>query len=155
MTTPAKPVPDGYRSVTPYLIVDGAAKAIAFYEKVFGATVAMRLDGPGGRIGHAEIRIADSVVMLADENPEMGARGPRSIGGSPVSLMLYIPDVDAVVARAVAAGARLQRPVEDKFYGDRMGSILDPFGHIWHVSTHKEDVAPDELQRRAASQAGG
>ena len=151
----AKPIPEGYHSVTPYLIVDGAEKALAFYEKVFGATVAMRLDGPGGRIGHAEIRIANSVVMLADENPEMGARGPRSIGGSPVTLMLYIPDVDAVVERAVAAGAKLQRPVEDKFYGDRMGSIEDPFGHVWHVSTHVEDVPPDELERRAAAMAGG
>jgi PhnB protein len=148
------PVPEGYHSVTPYLVADGAAAALAFYERVFGARLLMRLDGPGGKIGHAEIQIGTSRLMLADEHPEMGIRGPRSIGGSPVSLVLYVPDVDAVVAAAVAAGAKLQRPVEDKFYGDRMGSIEDPFGHVWHVSTHVEDVAADELERRAAAMAG-
>lgn len=153
MTRSAKPVPDGYHSVTPYLVVDGAAAAIAFYEKAFGATVALRMEAPGGRIGHAELVIGTSRVMLADEHPEIGARGPRAIGGSPVSLMLYIADVDAVVRRAVASGAKLQRPVEDKLYGDRMGSIVDPFGHVWHVATHMEDVAPDELERRAAAMA--
>jgi PhnB protein len=149
------PVPEGYHSVTPYLVADGAAAALAFYERVFGARLLMRLDGPGGKIGHAEIQIGTSRLMLADEHPEMGIRGPRSIGGSSVSLMLYVPDVDAVVAAAVAAGAKLQRPVEDKFYGDRMGSIEDPFGHVWHVSTHVEDVAADELERRAAAMAKG
>jgi PhnB protein len=148
------PVPEGYHSVTPYLVADGAAAALAFYERVFGARLLMRLDGPGGKIGHAEIQIGTSRLMLADEHPEMGIRGPRSIGGSPVSLVLYVPDVDAVVAAAVAAGAKLRRPVEDKFYGDRMGSIEDPFGHVWHVSTHVEDVAADELERRAAAMAG-
>ncbi len=150
-----KPIPEGYHSVTPYLVVDGAGEALAFYEKVFGARLLMRLDGPGGKIGHAELQIGTSRVMLADEYPEMGARGPRSIGGTPVTLHLYVPDVDTVAAAAVAAGAKLQRPVEDKFYGDRMGSIEDPFGHVWHVSTHVEDVPPDELERRAAAMAGG
>ncbi len=150
-----QPIPEGYHSVTPYLVVDGAAEALAFYEKVFGAKLLMRLDGPGGKIGHAELQIGTSRVMLADEHPEMGARGPRSIGGTPVTLMLYVPDVDAVVQAAVAAGAKVQRPVEDKFYGDRMGSLEDPFGHVWHVSTHVEDVPPDELERRAAAMAGG
>lgn len=148
-----KPVPDGYHTATPYLVVDGAAKAIEFYARVFGATERMRMPGPGGKVGHAEIRIGDSVIMLADEHPEMGARGPRASGGAAVSLHLYVPDVDATVKRAVAAGARLLRPVEDKFYGDRMGTIEDPFGHHWHVSTHREDVPPDEMARRAAAAA--
>jgi PhnB protein len=148
-----KPVPDGYHSATPYLIVDGAAKALDFYKQVFGATERMRMPGPGGKVGHAEIDIGDSVIMLADEHPEMGARGPRAFGGAAVSLHLYVPDVDATVKKAVAAGAKLLRPVEDKFYGDRMGTIEDPFGHHWHVSTHQEDVPPDEMARRAAAMA--
>ena len=147
----AKPVPEGYHAVTPYLVVDGAAKALDFYGRVFGATERMRMPGPGGKIGHAEISIGDSVIMLADEHPEMGARGPRAYGGAAVSLHLYVPDVDETVRKAQAAGAKLVRPVEDKFYGDRMGSIEDPFGHHWHVSTHKEDVSPDEMGRRAAA----
>jgi PhnB protein len=146
----AKPIPDGYHALTPYLICADAARAIAFYKAAFGAAERMRLGAPGGRVGHAEVTIGDCTVMLADEHPEMGARAPRSIGGSPVSLVLYVPDVDATVQRALAAGATLQRAVEDKFYGDRMGSILDPDGHIWHVATHIEDVAPEELRRRAA-----
>ena len=148
-----RPVPDGYHTATPYLVVDGAAKAIEFYARVFGATERMRMPGPGGKVGHAEIRIGDSVIMLADEHPEMGARGPRAYGGAAVSLHLYVPDVDATVKRALAAGATILRPVEDKFYGDRMGTIEDPFGHHWHVSTHKEDVTPDEMARRAATLA--
>jgi PhnB protein len=148
-----KPVPDGYHSATPYLIVDGGAKALDFYKRVFGATERMRMPGPGGKVGHAELSIGDSVIMLADEHPEMGARGPRAFGGSAVSLVLYVTDVDATVKTAVAAGAKLLRPVEDKFYGDRSGTIEDPFGHHWHVSTHKEDVPPDELARRAAAMA--
>jgi PhnB protein len=146
-----KPIPEGYHSLTPYLIVDGAAKALDFYARVFGAKELMRIPGPDGKVGHAEIRIGDSVIMLADEHPDMGARGPRRLGGSPVSLMLYVKDVDATVKTAVAAGARLLRPVEDKFYGDRSGTIEDPFGHQWHVSTHVEDVPPDEMERRAAA----
>jgi PhnB protein len=146
-----KPVPEGYHTATPYLIVDGAARALDFYQRVFGATERMRMPGPGGKVGHAEIGIGDSVIMLADEHPEIGARGPRAYGGAAVSLHLYVPDVDAVVKKAVAAGATLLRPVEDKFYGDRMGTIEDPFGHHWHVSTHQEDVSPDEMARRAAA----
>jgi PhnB protein len=152
-TNPVKPVPDGYHSAMPYLIVDGAAKALEFYTRVFGATERMRMPGPGGKIGHAEVTIGDSVIMLADEHPEMGARGPRAFGGAAVSVVLYVPDVDRTVDAAVAAGARLLRPVADQFYGDRSGTIEDPFGHRWHVSTHKEDVPPDELARRAAALA--
>jgi PhnB protein len=148
-----KAIPEGYHAVTPYLVVDGAAKALDFYKRVFGATERMRMPGPDGKVGHAEIRVGDSTVMLADEHPEMGARGPGAFGGTPVSLHLYVPDVDATVNKAVAAGAKLLRPVEDKFYGDRMGTIEDPFGHHWHVSTHKEDVPPDEMARRAAAMA--
>ena len=148
-----KPIPEGYHNVTPYLIVDGGAKALDFYKRVFGAVERMRMPGPGEKVGHAEISIGESVIMLADEHPEMGARGPGAFGGSPVSLVLYVVDVDATVRTAVAAGATLLRPVEDKFYGDRSGTIEDPFGHHWHVSTHKEDVPPDEMARRAAAAA--
>jgi PhnB protein len=148
-----KPVPDGYHRATPYLIVDGAARALDFYKGVFGAAERMRMPGPRGKIGHAEIEIGDSVIMLADEHPEMGARGPRAFGGAAVSLHLYVPDVDATVKKAVAAGAKLLRPVEDKFYGDRTGTIEDPFGHHWHVATHTEDVPADEMARRAAAMA--
>ncbi|ABS25858.1 VOC family protein [Anaeromyxobacter sp. Fw109-5] len=152
MPQPVKPIPEGYHSITPYLIVKGAAKAIDFYVAAFGATELFRMARPDGRVGHAEIRIGDSVVMLADEHPEMGARSPQTIGGTPLSLLLYVPDVDAVVARAVAAGAQLTRPVADQFYGDRSGILTDPFGHSWFVSTHVEDVPPDELERRASAQ---
>jgi len=149
-----KAIPEGYRSVTPYLIVSGAAKAIEFYKNVFGASEIMRMAAPSGKVGHAEIKIGDSAIMLADEHPEMGARSPQSIGGSPVSLMLYIEDVDAVFARALGAGAKQLRPVEDKFYGDRSGTLSDPFGHTWTVGTHKEDVPPEEMKRRAAAAFG-
>ncbi len=145
-----KPVPDGYHTVTPYLIVDGAAKALDFYKQIFGAKERMRMGSPGGKVGHAEIEIGGSVIMLADEHPEMEARAPRAFGGSPASIVLYVPDVDATVKNAQAAGAKLVQPIEDKFYGDRSGTIEDPFGHRWHVSTHKEDVPPDEMNRRAA-----
>jgi PhnB protein len=150
-----KPVPDGYPTASPYLIVDGAAKALDFYTRVLGATERMRMPSPGNKIGHAEISIGNSVIMLADEHPEIGARGPRAFGGSPVSLHLYVDDVDATVKAAVGAGATVIRPVEDKFYGDRSGTIEDPFGHHWHLSTHIEDVSPDEMERRAAAMAKG
>jgi PhnB protein len=150
-----KPVPDGYRSITPYVIVRGGVAAIAFYQKVFGARLRMKLDAPGGKIGHAELEIGDSLVMLADEHPEMGALAPPTIGGTPVGLHVYLADVDAVAAKAIAAGATLKRPVADQFYGDRLGSIVDPFGHLWHISTHIEDVSPDEIARRAAALHGG
>jgi PhnB protein len=150
-----KPIPDGYRSITPYVIVRDGAAAIAFYQKVFGARLRMKLDAPGGKIGHAELEIGDSLIMLADEHPEMGALAPPTIGGTPVGLHVYLADVDAVAAKAIAAGATLKRPVADQFYGDRLGSIVDPFGHLWHISTHVEDVSPDEIARRAAALHGG
>jgi PhnB protein len=144
-----RPIPEGYHSITPYLAVDGAAAAIEFYKKAFGATEVMRMPAPGGKVGHAEIRIGDSRVMLADEYPDMGFRSPKAYGGSPLGLHLYVEDVDAVARQAVAAGAREVKPVKDQFYGDRTGSFEDPFGHVWHIATHKEDVPEDELKRRA------
>ena len=144
-----KAIPEGYHSVTPYLIVDGAAEAIRFYEQAFGATEMLRLP-MGGKIGHAEIRIGDSYVMLSDEWPDYGKLGPKARGGSTSSLMIYLEDVDAAFERAVAAGATVERPVEDQFYGDRSGTILDPFGHSWILSTHVEDVSDEEMQRRMA-----
>jgi PhnB protein len=149
MAGKVKPIPDGYHNVTPYLVVTGAAAAIEFYKKVFGATEVMRFPSPGGKIGHAEIRIGDSTVMLADDNPNMGYKGPKAFGGSPISLLVYVPDVDKTVDRAVAAGAKLTRPVADQFYGDRTGGLEDPFGHQWYVATHIEDVSPDEMQKRS------
>jgi PhnB protein len=144
-------IPDGYRSVTPYLIVKDAAAAIEFYKHVFGATEMLRMADAHGRVGHAEIKIGDSVVMLADEHPQMGYRSPSSLGGSSVSILLYLEDVDAVFASALKAGATAQREVSDQFYGDRTGTLKDPFGHVWTVATHVEDVAPEEMQRRAAA----
>src|SRR5262245_62980509 len=135
-----KPIPDGYRSISAYLIVKDGAAAIDFYQSVFGARLRMRLDGPGGKIGHAELEIGDSLVMLADEHPEMGALAPPTVGGTPVGLHLYLENVDEVAKKAVAGGAILKRPIENQFYGDRLGSIVDPFGHLWHISTHVEDV---------------
>jgi PhnB protein len=143
-----KAIPDGYRSVTPYLIVKGADRAIDFYKKVFGAAQRMRMDGPNGTVGHAEIEIDDSTIMLADEFPDMGFRSPQSLGGTGVNLHLYVKDVDACFNRAVAAGAKALRPVQDQFYGDRSGTVEDPFGHVWTISTHKEDLSPEELQKR-------
>ncbi len=148
-----KAIPKGYHNVTPYLIIDGATRALDYYQRVFGATEHMRMPGPDGKIGHAEITIGDSMIMLADEHPQMGARSPRAFGGAAVSIMLYVDDVDATVKAAVADGAKVLQPVEDKFYGDRMGTIEDPFGHHWHIGTHKEDVPPEELKRRAAAMA--
>jgi len=155
MAEKVNPIPDGYHSVTPYLIVNDGARAIEFYKQAFGATELFRMEGPDGRIGHAEIRIGDSHVMLADEHPQMNARSPQSFGGSPVSLMLYVDDVDTTVGRAVEAGAKLTRPVADQFYGDRTGGVEDPFGHAWYVATHVEDVPPEELKKRAAAAHGG
>ncbi len=142
-------IPKGYNSITPYLIIKGAAKAIDYYKNVFGATEIMRMPGPDGRIGHAELQIGDSRIMLADECPEMGHHSAETIGASPVSLLVYLPDCDQVVAKAVAEGAKILKPVEDQFYGDRSGFIRDPFGHLWGVATHKEDVSPQELEERA------
>jgi PhnB protein len=142
-------IPEGYHSVTPYMIVDGAAEAIRWYGEAFGATEALRLP-MGDKIGHAEIRIGDSFVMLADEWPDMGMLGPRSRGGPTMSLMIYVEDSDSAFARAIEAGATQERPVETQFYGDRSGTLIDPFGHRWTISTHVEDVADDEIQRRMA-----
>lgn len=155
MTSKVKPIPDGYHSITPYLIIKGASDAIEFYKKAFGATELFRMAQPDGRIGHAEIKIGDSAIMLADEFPEMGHKSPTSLGGSPVSLLLYVEDVDAVYAQAVSSGAKEDRPVEDKFYGDRGGSLIDPYGHIWHIATHMEDLSPEEMEKRATAAAGG
>src|SRR6185437_10761232 len=147
------PVPEGYPRVMPYLIVDGATEAIDFYTGALGFTERMRMPGPDGLIGHAELQLGDAVIMLADENPEMGARSPRSVGGSPVTIHTYVDDVDTVLARALAAGASSLREVEDQFYGDRSGQLEDPFGHRWNLATHVEDVSPEEMSRRAAELA--
>ncbi len=144
----ARPVPEGYHTATPYLIVKGAADAIEFYKRAFGAQELMRFADPGGRVGHAEIKIGDSPIMLADEHPEMGYVGPQSLGGTTVSILLYVENVDEWFARAVAAGGKTLRPVQDQFYGDRSGTLADPFGHIWTVATHKEDVTEEEMHRR-------
>jgi len=146
-----KPIPDGYHSVTPYLVVKGAAKALDYYQKAFGAAVLMRLDGPDGKVGHAEFKIGDSIIMIGDEVPQMGIVGPTNPGRCGVGLMIYVEDVDKVFQRAVAAGGTIQRPLADQFYGDRNGTIVDPFGHSWTVSTHKEDVSPEEIERRIAA----
>lgn len=147
-----KPIPEGYHSVTPYLIVKGASRAIEFYKKAFGATEVMRFPGPNGTVAHAEIRIGDSHIMLADEG-ERHYRSPEVLGGSPVSLMLYVDDVDKTFKQALSNGAKETRPVQDQFYGDRSGNLVDPFGHVWTVSTHKEDVSEQEMQRRMSTMA--
>jgi PhnB protein len=144
-----KPIPEGYHSVTPYLILTGAAKAIEFYKQAFGATELFRMVGPDGKIGHAEIKIGDSPIMLADEHPEVGAKSAKTIGGSPVSLMLYVENVDSLAPQATAAGAKVIRPLQDQFYGDRSVTIEDPFGLCWTIATHVEDVPPEEMKRRS------
>lgn len=146
-----KPIPQGYHAVTPYLIIKGASRAIDFYKKVFGATEIMRFPGPNGTIGHAELKIGDSVIMLADEPQQGISRAPDAYGGSPVSLMIYVPDVDKTFKEAISSGSKEVRAVQDQFYGDRSGNLVDPFGHVWTVATHKEDVTQEEMQRRMAS----
>jgi PhnB protein len=148
------PIPDGYPRVSPSLIIDGAADAIEFYKSVLGATERMRMDGPDGRIGHAELMLGESVIMVSDEYPDMGYVGPKKVGGSPVALHVYVEDVDATFAKAVAAGAKEERAVEDQFYGDRSGTFEDPWGHRWSVGTHVEDVPPDEMARRVEAMGG-
>ncbi len=145
------PIPEGYPRVTPYLVVDGASAAIDFYTSVLGATERMRMSAPDDKVGHAELEVGDSVIMLADESSAMDARSPRTVGGTPVSMHVYVEDADSTFERAVEAGARAVQPVEDKFYGDRSGSFEDPFGHRWHVATHVEDVPPGEMEQRAAA----
>lgn len=145
-----KPVPDGYPRLTPYLCVHDGQAAIAFYAEVLGATERMRMSAPDGRIGHAELQLGESVIMLSDEYPDLNVRSPKSLGGTPVTLSVYVDDVDTVFQQAMGAGAVALRPIEDQFYGDRSGQFEDPFGHRWNVATHVEDVPPDELARRAA-----
>ena len=148
MASKVKPIPDGCEGASPYLCVNGAAAAIEFYKKAFGATEVYRLTEPGGRIGHAEIRIGRAVIMLADEYPESGHLGPLSLGGTPVKIHLYVEDADAVVSRAYEAGAKISQPVKDEFYGDRSGKLEDPFGHVWFIATRKENVTTEEIQER-------
>ena len=143
-----RPVPEGYSTVTPYLIVADAAAAIDFYTRAFDAQELMRFGDPDGKIMHAELRIGDSRIMLADEAPQMGYRGPLALGGSATSIMLYVPDVDCVFNRAIEAGAKSQQALKDQFYGDRSGTVIDPFGHVWTIATHVEDVSEEEMQRR-------
>jgi len=149
-----KPIPEGYHSVTPYLSVKGASRALDFYKSAFGAVELMRFPGPDGKIGHAEIQIGDSKIMLADENPGMGFIGPQTLGGTSFGLDLYVGDVDAVGAQAVKAGAKIVRAIQNQFYGDRSGTFEDPFGHRWTIATHVEDVPPDEMERRAKAAMG-
>lgn len=147
------PIPEDYPRVTPYLIIDGASAAIDFYVSVLGATERMRMGAPGDKVGHAELEIGDSLIMLAEEAPDMDALSPGRVGGTPVSLHVYVEDADAVFAKAIEAGAKEFQPVEDKFYGDRSGTFEDPFGHRWHVASHVEDIAPEEMERRMAEAA--
>ncbi len=151
MSKPVRHIPVGYHAVTPYLIVQGAAEALQFYQKAFGAKEVFRMPLPSGKIAHAEIKIGDSHIMLADEVPEMLVRGPQSLGGTSVSILIYVKDVDSTAAQAVAAGLKELRPIKDQFYGDRSGTFQDPFGHIWTIATHKEDVSSEEIARRAAA----
>ena len=150
-----KPIPDGHQTVTPYLAVKGGVQALEFYRRAFSATELNRLVLPDGRLGHAEFRIGDSAIMLADEFPEYGGVSPKTLGGSPVTIHLYVEDVDAFFKRALDAGATEKKPVKDQFYGDRSGQLEDPFGHLWWVATHKEDVPPAEMQKRVNEMFGG
>jgi PhnB protein len=147
-----KPIPDGYHSITPYLIIDGAVKALDYYKKAFGATELFRMEHQG-KIGHAEMKIGDSPFMLADEYPEMGYRGPKSHGGTPVSLMIYVEDCDTIYKQAIDAGGTELKAMQDQFYGDRSGTLTDPFGHVWTIATHKEDVSSEEMEKRVAAHA--
>ena len=150
-----RPIPEGYPRVMPYLSIDGAAAAIDFYTSVLDAKERMRMPAPEGKVGHAELEIGDSIVMLADQSPDMGNKGPKSLGGTPVSIMVYVEDVDATFAKALKAGGTELQPLEDKFYGDRSGSFEDPWGHQWHVASHVEDVSPEEMDKRMKELMGG
>ncbi len=155
MASAVKPIPDGYHGTIPYLVCKDAAKAIQFYKDAFGATEVMRMDGPDGRVGHAELRIGEANFMLSDEIPQMDCRSPKTLGGTPVSMYVYVKDVDALAERATTAGAKVLRPVADQFYGDRSVGLEDPFGHRWGFATHVEDVPPTELKRRSAKMFAG
>lgn len=150
-----KPIPEGYHSITPYLAVKGCAAAIEFYKKAFGAVELFRMEAPNGTIGHAEIRIGNCNIMMADEFPDMGFRGPQTLGGSPLHLLVYTENCDAMFQTAVAAGGKIVRPLMDQFYGDRSGTVEDPFGHVWNIATHVEDIPPDEMHRRAEAAMAG
>jgi PhnB protein len=152
---PVQAVPEGYHSVTPYLVVDGASKAIEFYKRAFGAVERLRMPAPDDKVGHAEIQIGDSVVMVSDPFPEMGSPAPSSAAGTPFGLMLYVPDVDALFRQAVDAGATVTMPLADQFWGDRYGKVRDPFGHSWHLASHVEDVSPEEMVKRAEAAFAG
>jgi PhnB protein len=151
---PVKPIPDGYHTVTPYLIIKNAAGAIDFYKKAFGATELFRYPGPNGAVMHAEIKIGDSIIMMADEFPDMGFVGPETRGGATSSIVLYVEDVDTFAKRVEAAGAKVLRPLQDQFYGDRSATYADPFGHVWTVATHKEDLTPEEMEKRKSAMKG-
>jgi PhnB protein len=153
MASKVKAIPDGYNSITPYLIIKGASGAIDYYKKAFGAIETVRMPQPDGRVGHAEVKIGEAVVMLADEFPEMNIVSPTTLGNTSVSLLLYVDDADATFNKAVALGGQVEKPMADQFYGDRTGTIKDPFGHKWTIATHKEDVAPEEMKRRMAAMA--
>jgi len=155
MATNVKPIPEGYHSVTPYLIIKGAAEAIEYYKKSFGATELFRMPAPDGKIGHAEIKIGDSPIMLADEHPNLGHVGPQTLGGTSVGIMIYVDDVDTMFKKAISGGGQEIKPLQDQFYGDRSGTLKDPFGHMWTVATHVEDVAPEEMEKRMAAAHGG
>lgn len=148
MASTVKPIPEGFHTVTPYLVLHDAARAIEFYKRAFNATERLRMDGPAGKIGHAELQIGDSIIMLGDEMPGTGNRSPQSLGGSSTGIFLYVKDVDAAFQKAVSAGAKIEQPLQDMFWGDRYGKLTDPFGHSWSLATHKEDVAPAELKKR-------
>jgi PhnB protein len=145
-----KAIPDGYHSVTPYLFIKGAASAIDYYKNIFGAKERMRMPGPNGQVMHAELQIGDSIIMLADENPQIGATSPETLGGVSSTLHVYVENVDATAEKAVNAGGKLARPIKDQFYGDRSGTIIDPFGHMWSIATHIEDVTAEEMKKRMA-----
>ncbi|HMF09452.1 MAG TPA: VOC family protein [Thermoanaerobaculia bacterium] len=154
MAAKVNPISQEYPGATPYLCVNDAAGAIEYYKKAFGATERMRMGGPGGKIGHAEIQIGKAIIMISDEFPEMGSVSPKTLGGSPTATLLYFEDVDSIAKKAVAAGGRLARDVQDQFYGDRSGKVVDPYGHAWWIATHIEDVSPEEMEKRAMAAAG-
>jgi PhnB protein len=155
MMATVKPIPEGYHSLTPYLVVEDAPAAIEFYKKAFGAEELFRMPGPDGKVAHAEIKIGDSMLMLSEANPQYGSRSPKALGGSPASILVYVENVDAAFDRAVKAGAKVEMPVQNMFWGHRFGKLTDPFGHSWQMATHKEDVAPEEMGRRMKAAFGG
>lgn len=155
MSQSASPIPEGFHSITPHLVCENAAEALAFYQRAFGAQEVGRMDGPGGKIMHAELRIGDSMLMLADAFPEYGSRGPRALQGTPVTIHMYVEDADAVWQRAIDAGATVEMPLEDAFWGDRYGQVIDPFGHRWSIATHQRDMTPQQIEEAMRSAMPG